>query len=207
VIPDPTNRRSLSVLVAVDPVLRDAAAASLTLTTPGVAVVRHDLRPADGTVRRVVVDADGVVEDEIVPLAHACLSCSVREDAVPTLARLAGDGRWTDLVLALPVTAEPLPVTRALSALTEPDGELAHLRLASTVAVVDLDALPTDLLGDDLVDERGIALTEDDERPVGEALAAQLEQVDLVERVPVLVALVREVQLTRRDVRGRHLLG
>ena len=64
-IPEPT-KRSLSVLVAVDPVLRDAAAASLTLTSPGVVVVRHDLLPDDGTLRRVVVDADGVVTDLFV---------------------------------------------------------------------------------------------------------------------------------------------
>lgn len=178
-IPEPT-KRSLSVLVAVDPVLRDAAAASLTLTSPGVVVVRHDLLPDEGTLRRVVVDAGGVVEDETVPLAHACVSCSVREDAVPTLARLADDGRWTDLVLALPVSAEPLPAARALSACTEPGGELERLRLASAVAVADLDTLAADLLSDDLVDERGIALTEDDERPVGEAVAAQLEQADLL---------------------------
>jgi G3E family GTPase len=183
VIPDPPPASvvpALSVLVAVDPVLRDAAAASLTLGAPGVVVLRHDLLPDDGALRRVVVDATGVVEDETVALEHACVSCSVREDAVPTLARLADDGRWAHLVLALPVTAEPLPVARALAAQAAPGGELAGLRLAATVGVVDLDALEADLLGDDLVDERGLALTEGDQRPVGEALAAQLEQVDVV---------------------------
>ena len=171
---------ALSVLVAVDPVLRDTAAASLTLGAPGVVVVRHDLLPDDGALRRVVVDATGVLEDETVALEHACVSCSVREDAVPALARLAEDGRWAHLVLALPVTAEPLPVARALAAQAEPGGALGALRLAATVGVVDLDALEADLLGDDLVDERGLALTDDDQRPVGEALAAQLEQVDVV---------------------------
>ncbi|WP_430593766.1 GTP-binding protein, partial [Isoptericola sp. QY 916] len=171
---------ALSVLVAVDPVLRDAAAASLTLGAPDVVVVRHDLLPDDGALRRVVVDATGVLEDETVALEHACVSCSVREDAVPALARLADDGRWAHLVLALPVTAEPLPVARSLAAQAEPGGVLETLRLAATVGVVDLDALESDLLGDDLVDERGLALTDDDQRPVGEALAAQLEQVDVV---------------------------
>ncbi|MFI2104419.1 GTP-binding protein [Isoptericola sp. NPDC019693] len=179
-IPDPPKPPALSVLVAVDPVLRDAAAASLTLDAPDVVVVRHDLVPAAGALRRVVVDASGVLEDETVPLEHACVSCSVREDAVPTLARLAGDGRWHHLVLALPVTAEPLPVAHALAAQAEPGGALEGLRLAATVGVVDLDTLEADLLGDDLVDERGLALTDDDQRPVGEALAAQLEQVDVV---------------------------
>ncbi|WP_407319773.1 GTP-binding protein [Isoptericola halotolerans] len=171
---------ALSVLVSTDPVLRDTTAASLTLTSPGAVVVRHDLLPDDDALRRVVVDATGVVEDVTVELEHACVSCSVREDAVPTLARLAESGRWTDLVLALPVTAEPLPVARALATYTARGEILESLRFTATTAVVDLDRVESDLLGDDLVDERGLALTEDDERPLGEALAAQLEQVDVV---------------------------
>lgn len=92
----------------VDPVVRDTAIASLVLGSPRTVVVRHDLLPDDGALRRVVIDATGVVEDLVVPLAHACVLCSMREDAVPTLARLAASGRWTDLVLAL--TVPPLPV-------------------------------------------------------------------------------------------------
>lgn len=175
---------ALTVLVAVDPVLRDAASAALTLGSLDVAVIRHDLdadADADGhTLRRVVIDASGVVEDVTVELEHACASCSVREDAIPTLARLAASGRWTSLILALPVSAEPLPASRALAPHTQRGEALDALRLTATVAVVDLDTLEDDLLGDDLVDERGVALTPDDERPLGEALAAQLEQVDVV---------------------------
>ncbi|PRZ02892.1 G3E family GTPase [Isoptericola sp. CG 20/1183] len=175
-----SHHPALSVLVSTDPVLRDTTAASLALTSPGAVVVRHDLLPDDGALRRVVVDATGVIEDVTVELEHACVSCSVREDAVPTLARLAWTGRWTDLVLALPVTAEPLPVGRALAAHTDAGEVLEDLRFTATVAVVDLDRVEADLLGDDLVDERDLALTPDDERPLGEALAAQLEQVDVV---------------------------
>lgn len=178
--PVPPSPLPLSVVTAADPVVRDAAIASLVLGSPGTVVVRHDLLPRDGALRRVVLDATGVVEDETVPLAHACVTCSMREDAVPTLARLAGSGRWTDLVLALSPTAPPLPVARALVAMARPGGELDGLRLASTAAAVDLDALEEDLLGDATVDECGLALADDDERPVGEALAGLLEQADLV---------------------------
>ncbi|PZR54215.1 cobalamin biosynthesis protein CobW [Xylanimonas oleitrophica] len=181
--PLPSSRPStvpLGLLAAVDPVLRESTLTGLVLDSPGTVAVRHDLLPDQGALRRVVLDSTGVIEDETVPLEHACLSCSVREDAVPTLARLAADGRWTSLVLALPTTAEPLPVARALAAFSEPGGELDLLHLSSTLAAVDLDTLEHDLLGDDLVGDRDLAMTDDDERAVGEALAAQLEQVDLV---------------------------
>lgn len=175
-----TRPLPLSVLASIDEVVRDSAIASLLLDSPGTVVVRHDLRPDEGTLRRFVIDATGVVEDVVVPMDHPCVLCSMREDAVPTLARLAATARWTDLVLALPLTASPLPVVRALAPMTGFGGALAALRLATTVAVVDLDTLQEDLLGDMTVDECELALTDDDERPVGEALAGILEPVDLV---------------------------
>ena len=168
----------VSVLATTDPVLRDSALFGLLMDAPGVVAVRHDIH-ADH-LRRVVLDATGVIEDVLVPLEHACLSCAVREDAVPTIARLARDGRWTQVLLALPVSAEPLPAARALAIAAEPGGALDHTRVATSFTVVDLDALQQDLFGDDTLAERGLELTADDERSVGEALAAQIEQADLV---------------------------
>ncbi|WP_369372290.1 GTP-binding protein [Promicromonospora sp. Populi] len=168
----------VSVLATTDPVLRDSALFGLLMDGPGLVAVRHDIYAEH--LRRVVLDATGVVEDVLVPLEHACLSCAVREDAVPTIARLARDGRWTHVLLALPVSAEPLPAARALAAEAAPGGALAHTRIATSLAAVDLDSLQHDLFGDDTLVERGLELSADDERSVGEALAAQIEQADLV---------------------------
>ncbi|MBD7950694.1 MULTISPECIES: GTP-binding protein [Oerskovia] len=170
----------LSVLATIDPVLRDTAIFGLVTDTPRSVALRHDIHAEDGTLRRLVVDATGVVEDTLVDLEHACLSCAVREDAIPTLHALAHDGRWDEVLLALPVSAEPLPVVRALEAAARPDGALDGLRLATVLTVVDLAAVETDLLDDDLLEERGLALTPTDHRSVGEVLAAQVEHADLV---------------------------
>jgi G3E family GTPase len=168
----------VSVLAGSDTVLRDSALFGLLMDAPGVVAVRHDIH-ADH-LRRVVLDATGVIEDVLVPLEHACLSCAVREDAVPTIARLAHDGRWDHVLLALPVSAEPLPAARALAAAAVPGGALAHTRVATSFTLVDLGTLQQDLFGDATLVERGLELTADDERSVGEALAAQIEQADLV---------------------------
>ncbi|MCG2800648.1 MAG: GTP-binding protein [Cellulomonas sp.] len=171
----------LAVLATIDPVRRETAILSAVLDRPRTVVLRHDLRPEEDGLHRLVVDASGVVDDVVVPLEHSCVSCAVREDAVPTLARLAADGRWDAIVLALPVTADSLPVTRALAARTEPGEQLEHLRLSAAVVAVDLAGLVDDLLGDDLLDERGLAFGEEDRRSVGEALAAQLAHADVVQ--------------------------
>ncbi|MFC8797631.1 GTP-binding protein [Promicromonospora sp. NPDC057138] len=168
----------VSVLATTDPVLRDSALFGLLVDAPGLVAVRHDIH--EDHLRRLVQDATGVVEDVLVPLEHACLSCAVRGDAVPTIARLARDGRWTHVLLALPLSAEPLLAARALAAETRPGGALAHTRIATSFTVVDTDTLQRDLFGDDTLVERGLELTSDDERSLGEALAAQIEQADLV---------------------------
>ncbi|MBC7290460.1 MAG: GTP-binding protein [Actinotalea sp.] len=150
---------------------------------PDAVVVRHDITdgPAgDGEIRRVVQDARGVVEDVRRELEHACLSCAVREDALPVLRRIAAEGRWGAVVLALPVSGESLPVARTLAQHLGAGRELSRYRLAPVVATVDVDAAVDDVFGDDLLDERGLALTSEDRRSVGEALAAQLAHADVV---------------------------
>lgn len=172
-------RLPLALLSTIDPFLRDAATLTAALE-PGTVVVRHDLLDDDGgRIRRVVSDVDGVVEDVVVPLEHACASCAVREDAIPTLRRLAAEGRWTQAVLALPVAAEALPVARTLAPQTQPDGALPEYRLSSVVCVLDLGELASDVLGDALLSERSLAFGDDD-RGVGEALVALVEHADVV---------------------------
>ena len=113
-------RVALSVLATIDPVLRDSAVFGLVVGAPRVVALRHDIRASEGALRRVVVDATGVVEDEVVPLEHACLSCAVREDAVPTLRRLAHGARQArvlerhDLVLDHAGRVDDDPAQRAL---------------------------------------------------------------------------------------------
>ena len=69
------------ILSTVDPVLREAALLSLLTDLPGTAVLRQDLDPENGTLRRVVSDADGIHEDVTRLLDHACLGCAIREDS------------------------------------------------------------------------------------------------------------------------------
>lgn len=209
-------RTPVVVLSSVDPVERETTLLGLLVDSPRTVAVRHDIHdgPDGGAIHRVVATAAGVVQDEVLPLEHACLSCAVREDAVPTLRRLADDGRWDAIVLALPVSAESLPVVRALGWAMRPGEPLAGLRLGDAVTTVDLATFEHDLLADDLLDERGLALTEDDRRAVGEALAAQVAHADLVlvegdrHAHPVASDLLDHVRAADgRRVDGRHAVG
>ena len=173
----------VTVIASMDDVLRRTAASAALCDLPRSVVVQHDLHglASDDALRRIVHDIDGVVEDAAVPLDHACLSCALREDVVPAVVRLAQAGRWDRLVLALPVTAEPGLVLHALrNAVIDGQRVCSVVRPAGVLATVDLGTLVGDLFGDDLLVERGLAMTTDDRRAVGEVIAHQVECADIV---------------------------
>jgi len=86
-------------------------------------------------------------------------------------------GRWQCVAVSLPLTAAPEPVVFEIQQAIH-DGELEDAVLASVVSLVDLATFEEDLLGDALLDERGLAFGGYDRRSVGEAAAAQVEFAD-----------------------------
>src|SRR5690348_8712899 len=186
------------ILSTIDPVLRETALLSLLTDLPGTGVLRQDLDPGTGTLRRVVSDQEGAVEDTTRPLEHTCLGCAIREDSLPALESMAASGRWQRIVWALPVSAQTLPAARPLCGGQAVPG----VQLASVVCVVDADRMEDELMGDDLLADRHLALAAEDRRSVGEALAAQLGHADLV-----LTTGSDPVGLTLADhLRGRRTL-
>ena len=166
------------IVSSVDPVLRDIASFGAVSDLPGTGVLRQDLDPSSGTLRRVVSDESGIVEDRTTALQHACLGCAIREDSLPALGAMAASGRWERIVWALPVGAETPPAARPLA--SPSIARDLGVDLAGVVALVDSEAAETDLLGSDLLDDRGLALSLEDRRSVGETLAGQVRHADLV---------------------------
>ncbi|WP_061962340.1 CobW family GTP-binding protein [Demequina flava] len=169
---------TISILSTMDPVIRASVSFSLALERADTVVIHHDL--VGDEIRRVVSDASGVVETDATELEHACLSCAVREDLIPTLERLRARGRWTRALVALPVTAESAPVTRALNTASRRGGELAGTRLGAVICAVDATTIADDAFNSDFLDDRGLSLVEDDGRVVAEAVAPMLAHADLV---------------------------
>lgn len=170
-------RASLIVVTGVDPHAMDATMMSLSWDIPGAVAVRHRIDPDAQTLSRVVSDTSGVVESERLDLNHACVTCALRQDILPTLHRLAQDGRWSTIVACLPTGAE----ADQLSSILTYDARLARrLRLASVVAAVSTETGTAGLLGDDLLRELGRHTGPDDERGVGEVGCGQIELADVV---------------------------
>lgn len=102
----------------LDQVLRDALLASLLLDGQGFLALRYEVTEDSSALRRLVVAADGVHEDELVDLAR--------------LARLAGLPEVTGILLAPPLSPDPSIVAGTL----RPHEDAWHL--ASAVALAAL---------------------------------------------------------------------
>jgi len=96
---DVDTRPSLTVLSGFWPVATFAVVRTLLAADPSLLLVRHDLAGIrDGVVRRMVRSGAGIVENQQVDLVHGCISCTLREDVLPTLVRLARGNPGHDLV-------------------------------------------------------------------------------------------------------------
>lgn len=167
-------------LVLLTGVNADAMASTmigLQWDTPNAVTVRHTIDVDEQVLTRIVSDAAGVVERTHIDLDHACVGCALREDIMPTLERLARDGRWGSIIAHLPVAAEATQVCRILSS-EHPIGSVLHV--AAVLAVVNGPTARADLLGDDLLRERRLHTSAEDGRGVAETNAAMIEYADAV---------------------------
>ncbi|PRY00500.1 CobW family GTP-binding protein [Allonocardiopsis opalescens] len=155
---------------------RARAAAVHELLGPGAVAVRHDLsRVDDGIVHRTVRDRFGVREHLALEPAHGCASCTLREDLIGVLLRLAEQPENTLLVVELWDSVEPRALAESLCWAVLDGRPLAHdLAVAAVITAVDADRLVADLCCEQDVAERGIG-SATDSRPVAEVLAHQIE--------------------------------
>ncbi|MFG1759854.1 CobW family GTP-binding protein [Micromonospora echinofusca] len=177
---DAATRPSLTVLSGFWPAATFAVARTLLAADESLLLVRHDLTGIrGGVIRRVVRTGTGIVEDEQVALAHGCASCTLREDVLPTLARLARDNPGHDLVLMLPEVVEPEAVAAACAHHLVDGAPLTDLiRVDSYVTVLDAEHLLDGLASTDDLATLGIQAAEDDHRALADVVARQIEYAD-----------------------------
>ncbi|MDN3238791.1 CobW family GTP-binding protein [Glycomyces tritici] len=176
-------RPALTLLTGFAPKATREAADLLTLADPSLLVVTYDLAELldSGTVRRLVHDGRGPIEDERVTLEHGCINCTIREDLLPALVRLARSRPAADLALVLPPSMEPEAVTTACG-WCDVDGAPVSdaIRIDSVVAVCDPGSLLETLDSDQDLADRSLQAADDDTRSVSEVAARQIEFADTV---------------------------
>jgi G3E family GTPase len=121
------------------------------------------------------------VEEKLVTMQNGCICCTLREDLLVEVGKLAREGRFDQLLIESTGISEPMPVAETFTFTDEQGQSLADVaKLDTMVTVVDAKAFPRDLGGATELRERGLALGEDDDRTVDDLLVEQVEFADVL---------------------------
>ena len=121
------------------------------------------------------------VQEKLVEMSNGCICCTLREDLLREVARLAREGRFDYLVVESTGISEPLPVAQTFTFRDEVGQSLSDLaRLDTMVTVVDGLNFLRDYGSQDDLRRRGVALNDGDGRAVVDLLVDQVEFADVI---------------------------
>jgi G3E family GTPase len=138
-------------------------------------------------------------EEKLVELSNGCICCTLREDLLLEVNRLAGEGRFDYLLIEATGIAEPLPIAETFTfALDETGPALAEMaRLDTTVTLVDARNFLPDYHSAEELAGRGMAMFDEDERTITDLLVEQVEFADVI--IINKIDLVTEADLNRLE--------
>jgi G3E family GTPase len=151
-----------------------------------VAVIVNDMSEVNIDVQLV---RDGVqlnrVEEKLVEMSNGCICCTLREDLLLEVARLAKEGRFDYFLIESTGISEPLPVAETFTFdLEDQQGRRFSLsdvaRLDTMVTVVDAYNFLRDFNAAEDLKARGLAATDDDERTITDLLLDQVEFANVI---------------------------
>jgi len=123
-----------------------------------VAVIVNDMSEVniDGALVRQG-DADlSRTEERLVEMSNGCICCTLREDLLAEVRRLAGEGRFDYLLIESTGISEPMPVAATFDFISETGESLRDVsRLDTMVTVVDTFNFHRDYGSRDFLADRG----------------------------------------------------
>ena len=142
-------------------------------------------------------------EEKLVEMSNGCICCTLREDLLEEVARLASDGRFDYLLIESTGIAEPLPVAATFDFRDAEGDSLSDVsRLDTMVTVVDAVNLTRDFSSHDFIADRGESLGEQDERTLVNLLTDQMEFADVIILNKVTEAGPARLDQARKIVRA-----
>ena len=120
-------------------------------------------------------------EETLVEMTNGCICCTLREDLLAEVSRLAQEGRFDYLLIESTGISEPIPVAQTFTFEDEHGVSLGNIsRLDTMVTVVDAASFLLDYNAAEELQNRGESLGEEDERTVTDLLVDQVEFADVI---------------------------
>ncbi len=170
-----------------------------------VAVIVNDMS-------EVNIDADLVraggaelsqTDETLVEMSNGCICCTLRDDLLIEVRRLANEGKFDCLLIESTGISEPLPVAATFEFRDEKGVSLFDVaRLDTMVTVVDSVNLLKDYSSHDFLEDRGETMGEEDDRTLVHLLTDQIEFADIVVINKVSTASAGQVDAARKIIRS-----
>ena len=120
-------------------------------------------------------------EEKLVEMSNGCICCTLREDLLIEINKLAEEKKFDYLVIESTGISEPLPVAETFTFEDENGVSLSDAaNLDTMVTVVDAVNFIKDYEEAKYLQETGESLGEDDERSVADLLVDQIEFADVI---------------------------
>jgi G3E family GTPase len=166
-----------------------------------------DLLRGDGSLQQL--------DEKLVEMTNGCICCTLREDLLIEVARLADEQRFDYLLIESTGVSEPLPVAETFTFEDEDGRSLSSVaRLDTLVTVVDAFNFPGLITEAESLKRKGMEIGEEDERNVADLLIDQVEfsnvivvtKTDLVEKLQTdaLLATLRQLNPSAKVVVADH---
>jgi len=168
-----------------------------------VAVIVNDMS-------EVNIDADLIrdgganlsrTDETLVEMTNGCICCTLRDDLLKEVRRLAAERRFDYLLIESTGISEPLPVAATFDFRDENGLSLSDVaRLDTMVTVVDAANLLNDYSSREFLRERGETSGAGDERTLVDLLVDQIEFADVIVLNKVDVASAGQLGAARKIV-------
>ena len=120
-------------------------------------------------------------EEKLVEMSNGCICCTLREDLLLEVTKLAQEKRFDYLVIESTGISEPLPVAETFTFADEDGTSLSDVAdLDTMVTVVDAVNFLKDYDEAMYLTDKGESLGEEDERSVADLLVDQIEFADVI---------------------------
>jgi len=147
-----------------------------------VAVIVNDMSEVNIDADLVRADTElSRTNETLVEMSNGCICCTLRDDLLDEVNRLAAENRFDYLLIESTGISEPLPVAATFDFRDEDGQSLSDAaRLDTMVTVVDAVNLLNDYNSHDFLHDRGETMGDEDERTLVHLLTDQIEFADVV---------------------------
>jgi G3E family GTPase len=143
-----------------------------------VAVIVNDMSEINVDAQLVLEGGANLsrTEERLIEMSNGCICCTLREDLLLEVGKLAREGRFDYLLIESTGVSEPLPVAETFTFEDEAGVSLSSVaRLDTMVTVVDAYNWLRDWDESQSLKEKGAAVSDEDERTVTDLLIEQVE--------------------------------